>query len=145
MVAMTTALLRAEIDTDPKTLGYAALRVQTNAPQALAARLNETGASAEVLFKAYVPIEDVVACIVRAEYDALSATAKTFLGDCLLKGTRLKSGDANLRASMIGVFAAGATRTALTNIASRPATRAEALWGEGANVSDQNVASALEA
>jgi hypothetical protein len=142
-VAFSLAALKTEINTDPKTLGYATLLTQTNGPEAVAAKLNEIGASAETLFKAYVPIEDVVACIVRADYDALGAVPKAFLNDVLLVGARLKSGDANLRASVVGVFGVSTTKTNLTNLASRSCTRAEALWGEGASVSPTQVADAL--
>ena len=144
MVAMTLAALKSEILTDPKALGYTALRAQSNGPEAVAAKLNEAGASAETLFKAWLPIEEVIAVIVRAEYDALSAAAKQFFADVLMRGARLKSGDANLRASMAGVFASGtATRTSLTALASRSASRAEALWGENVLITPQEVADAL--
>jgi hypothetical protein len=143
-VALTPQTLRTEIDADPKGLGLNTLRLQSNGPEAVAAKLNEPGASAETLFKAYVPVEDVTAAIVRAEYDALSATAKAFLADVLLRTARLKTGDANLRASMGGIFAAGTTsRTSLTALASRSASRAEALWGEGTMVLPVHVAEAL--
>lgn len=140
----TAQQIRTELDTDPKSLGYATLRTQSNAPEAVAAKLNQVGASAETLFKSYVAAEDVVAAIVRSEYDSLSAANKAFLNDVILSASRLKSGDANLRASITGVFAAGTTsRTNLTTLASRSATRAEALWGENTYISDVQVADAL--
>ena len=145
MPAPTSQQIRTEVDTDPKALGYAALRTQTNAPEALAARMNEAGASGETLFRSYVLVEDVIAGIVRAEYDALAAAGKTFLNEVLLKAARVKSGDANVRASMSGLFGTGTTtRTNLTNLASRSASRADALWGEGITVSAQDVSLALE-
>lgn len=144
-MAMTIEALRTEIDTDPKGLGYAALRTQSNAPEALADKLNEAGASGETLFKGYTPVEDVTAAIVRADYDALGAAGKTFLNEVMLRGARLKTGDTNLRASMAGVFAAGTTtRANLVALASRPASRAEALWGEGIKVTPTQVGQALE-
>ena len=141
---MPTALqIRTELDADSKSLGYAGLRDDSNAPQALAAKLNEPGASAETLFKTYVAMEDVLACIVLTEFNALSAAGKTAC-DMFLRGARLRSGDANMRTTMAALFAAGATRTALIALASRAASRAEALWGEGVTVTDTEVSLALE-
>ena len=142
MVDMTLALLRAELDNDPKTLGYAALWAQSNGPEAVAAKLNQAGASVETLFKTRVPTDEAKACIVLAEYTALSAASKQAC-DFFLSGTAfILSGSTNMRATIAGLFAAGATRTALIAIASRSAARAEILWGEGFRVTDVNVADA---
>jgi hypothetical protein len=142
-VALTLTALRTEIDTDPKALGFAALRTQTNAPEALAARLNEPGASAETLFKSYVLLEDALAEIVLSEFNALTAAQKTAL-DQFFRGVSLKTGSANMRTTLGALFPAGATRTALIALASRAASRAEALWGEGTSILQRDVASALE-
>jgi hypothetical protein len=145
----TLQQIRTEIDTDPKSLGYATLKLQNNANEAVAAKLNQVGSvPADTIFKSYVPIEDVIAAIVRSDYDALPtaapAAARTFLNEVLLKGTRVKSGDSNLRASMTGVFASGTTtRNNLVALASRAASRAEFLWGEGTVISDTQVSEAL--
>jgi hypothetical protein len=142
MAAPTAQQIRTEIDADPKALGYATLKVQTNGPEAVAARMNEVGASAETLFRSYVPMEDFLAEIVASEFTALSAAAKTGV-DQFFRGTRIKTGSANMRATLSGLFPSGATRTALIALASRPCSRAEALWGEGATVSATQVANAL--
>ena len=143
-MAFTIAALTTEINTDPKALGYATLKAQTNGPEAVAAKLNEAGASAETLFKSYVPIEDVIAAIVISEYAAATAANRTFLENVLLKGSKLKSGDANLRTSMAAIFAAGTTsRANLVALASRSASRAEALWGEGYVVSASQASEAM--
>lgn len=142
MAQPTLTQIRTEIDTDPKTLGYSTLWAQTNGSEAVAARMNEAGASAETLFKSYVPMEDVLAEIVLAEYNALSAAQKT-TADQFLRGTRIKTSSANMRATVGALFPAGTTRTALIALASRAASRAEALWGEGIRVSDTEVANAM--
>jgi hypothetical protein len=49
-----------------------------------------------------------------------------------------------MRATLGALFPAGVTRTAVIALASRPASRAEALWGEGAHVSDHDVSLAME-
>lgn len=143
MTVMTLALLRAEIDNDPKSLGLATLKVQTNGAQAVAAKLNEVGASAETLFKDTVPTEEALACIVLTEFNARTAVEKTAI-DMFFRGAKIKSGNANLRTTMAALFPAGTTRTALIAIASRSCSRAEALWGEFHTVTDTDVAMALE-
>lgn len=142
-MAMTLAALRAEIDTDPETLGYATLLAQSNGPEAVAAKLNELGASGETLFKSYVPVEDMLAEIVYTDYTALTAAAKTAL-DQFFRGSKVKTGSTNMRTTLAALFPVSATRTALIALASRSASRAEALWGEGTTVSAQSVAMAME-
>lgn len=143
-MSFTQQQLATEIDNDPQALGYATLLAQTNGPEAVAGRLNEAGASGETLFKSYVAIEDVLAAIVATEFNSLTAAQKTAC-DMFLRGDRVKSGDANLRTTIAGLFAGGTTsRANLIALASRAASRAEALWGEGTVVSAQDVGSALE-
>ena len=141
---VTIPALRTEIDTDPKALGYATLRTQSNGPEAVAARMNEAGASAETLFKTYVPLEDMLAEIVFSEYSGWSAAQKTNI-DQFLRGTRIKTGSANMRTTLGALIPAGASRTALVALASRSATRAEILFGEGVTVTDQQAAEAMTA
>lgn len=133
------AALATEINTDPKSLGYAG-----KSDYEIAVILNTAGASAETLFKSYTPVEDIVACIVRSEYDALAAAGKTYLNEVVLRGSRVKTGDATLRTQIAQLFGAGtATRTNLTAVASRSASRAEILFGENTTVTDRDVAAAL--
>jgi hypothetical protein len=141
---MTLAALRAEIDNDPKSLGYAALKVQTNGPEAVAARMNEAGASVppETLFKAYVPTEEILAEMVWSEFTGWSAAVKTGL-DMYLRGARVKTGSATLRASLAAMIPAGTSKTNMIAAASRNASRAEALWGENFSVTSTDVANAL--
>jgi hypothetical protein len=127
--------LKTEITTDPKTLGYAG-----KSDYDVSVLMNTPGASGETLFKSYTPTEDLVACIVRAEFDALAAAGKTYL-QMVFQAHKVKTGDATLRTQLGTLFAVGtATRTNLTNAASRPASRAEILFGENSYVSDQDIA-----
>jgi hypothetical protein len=138
-MAISLATLATEINTDPKTLGYTG-----KSDSQIADLLNTPGASAETIFKAYTDTPDVVACIVRAEWTALAAGDKQFLAEVILAAARVKTGDANLRAAVAGVFANGTTsRANLIAAASKAASRAEALFGEGVTVSHQDVAQAL--
>jgi hypothetical protein len=149
MAAFTLTALRAELDNDPKALGYAALKLLSNAAEALANKLNEPGTvPADTLFKSYVPIEDVLAAIDWVEYrnlvqESTTAPSKAAV-DQFVRGTRIKSGSSNMRATMVALFPAGTTRTALTALASRAAARAEVLWGEGFAVTPTDVGNALE-
>lgn len=129
--------LLTEITTDPRTLGYAG-----KSDSQIADLLNTPGASAETIFKAYTDTADVVAGIVRTEWNSLAAQEKQFL-DLLCGSPKLKTGDANLRTSMAGIFANGTTsRANLIAAASKPAARAEVLFGEGTTVSHLDVARA---
>lgn len=131
--------LATEINTDPKALGYAG-----KSDYAISVILNTPGASAETIFKAFTETAEIVAGIVRSEYDALTAANKTFLTDVILKAPRIKTGDANLRSGISGIFGVGTTsRTNLINAASKSATRGEVLFGEGTTIGDQDVAKAL--
>jgi hypothetical protein len=131
--------LATEINTDPKALGYAG-----KSDYAISVILNTPGASAETIFKAFTETAEIVAGIVRAEYDVLTAANKAFLTDVILKAPRIKTGDANLRAGIGNIFAAGtASRTALVAAASKSATRGEVLFGEGTSIGDADVAKAL--
>lgn len=127
--------LKTEINTDPKAIGYA-----DKSDYDISVLMNTPGASSETLFKSYTPTEDLVACIVRPEFDALAAAGKTYL-DMVFQAPKVKTGDATLRTQMGSLFAAGtSTRTNLTNAASRAASRAEILFGENAYITDQDVA-----
>jgi hypothetical protein len=133
--------IKTEIDTDPKTLGYAALWAQSNGAEAVALKMNEAGASVETLFKGYVPVEDMLAEIVFSEYTAWTAAQKTNI-DQFLRGTRIKTGSANMRTTLAALIPVGASRTAMIAFASRPCSRAEALWGEAVSVTPTQVADA---
>lgn len=138
-MAINLTALAAELNADPKTLGYTG-----KSDAQIADLLNTPGASSETIFKAYTDTADIVACIVRAEWTALAAADKQFLTEVVLAAPKLKTGDSNLRSAVAGIFAAGTTsRANLTAAASKQATRAEALFGENTTVSHQDVARAL--
>lgn len=135
--------LATELNTDPKALGYKTSGV-FKSDYDISLILNTPGASSETIFRAYTDTAEIVAGIVRSEWTALSAADKQFLTEVILTAPKLKTGDANLRASVAGVFAAGTTsRTNLTAAASKSASRAEVLFGEGTTIGDQDVAKAL--
>jgi len=147
-VAYTIANITAELTNDPRGLGYGPSipanlgelsRLLNTAPQPAGS------GGAVTVFKPYTDLSDAIACVVASEYTALTAAQKALWTDLVMRaGPRgIKSGDANMRATVVSVFPAGATRTALTAVASRPASRAEELWGVGTYVPDQDLAAAL--
>jgi hypothetical protein len=140
----TAQQIRAEIDADPKSLGYATLRAQSNGPEAAAAKLNELGASAETLTRTWVDTTEALAVLVGTEVTALAQANRDLLA-IVTSTTRIKTGSQTMRAALGGIFGAGTTsRTNLQALATRSASRAEALWGEGAYVSASDVGTALE-
>lgn len=148
-MAYTIAQVTTELNTDPRGIGYAA-SVASGSVQELSRLLNTapqpsgTGGAVTV-FKPYTDLSDAVAAVVAAEYTSLTAAQKALWTDLVTRaGPRgIKSGDANMRATIVGIFPVGATRTALTALASRPASRAEELWGVDVRVPDQDIAAAL--
>jgi hypothetical protein len=138
-MAIDYTVLANEITTDPAILGYAG-----KSDYEIAQIMNTAGASGQTIFKAYTLTEDVIAGIVRAEYDALAAAGKTYLNEVVLKAARVKTGDATLRSQIAQLFPAGTqTRTNLTALASKSASRGEALFGENTTITDADVARAL--
>jgi hypothetical protein len=141
-VAYSQAALSTELTADPKALGFAPL-IAADSPEEIAARLNEPGRTAETLFRDYTPAADIVAAVVKAEYDALNATNKAWL-NFLVSASTVRSGDATVRATVVGLFAAGAASIArLQAVSSRPASRAEILFGPGVTVNAVQVQQAL--
>jgi hypothetical protein len=137
-VAIDYQALKTEIATDPKTLGYAG-----KSDYDISVLMNTPGLSAETIIRTWTPIEEVIAAVVRADFDALAAAGKTYLDTIVMRGTRVKTGDATLRSQLAALFPAGTpTRTNLTNLATKSATRGEVLFGENTNIGNADVAKA---
>ena len=137
-MAVNLTALAAEINADPKALGYGG-----KSDYAIAVILNTPGASGDTLIRAYTDTADLTAGLVAAEVVALSQAARDLL--VILTGSnRVKTGDSTLRATLAAIFAAGTTsRTNLIAAASRSCSRAEFLFGEGETIADAQVARAL--
>jgi hypothetical protein len=138
-MAIVTATLHTEITTDPKGLGYAG-----QSDYAISVIMNTPGASGEFIFRGFTSIWEIVAAIVRSEYDALAAADKAYLNAVILApGVQLKSGNSTLRSQIGAIFGSGTTtRTNLTAAAQKSATRGEVLFGEGTTIADTDVAAA---
>lgn len=139
----TLQQIRTEMDTDPKALGYATRRTQSNGPEQVADRMNEVGASAETLTRTWVATDEALAVLVGSEVTALAVANRELLM-VIMSQSRIKTGSAAMRTTLGGIFAASTTsRTNLTNLATRSASRAEALWGEGTVVTATQVSEAM--
>lgn len=141
-MAFTLAQLATELNTDPGTLGYAAL-ITAGSDQALADALNLVRAGAGfVVNRNDIRAKELQGAVVFAEYVAL-AQAQRDLWQALLTIAPLDANDTQTRASVAAVFSAGATRTALVALASRQGSRAEVLWSAGTHIAAIDVSRAL--
>lgn len=140
----TAQQIRTEIDTDPKSLGYAALRAQSNGPEAVANRMNEVGASAETLTPTWTDTTEVLAVLVGTEIIALTQANRDMLA-ILTSTARIRTGSATMRAAIAAIFGAATTsRANLVALTTKSASRAAALWGEGTVISATDVGEAME-
>lgn len=149
-LATSLAALATEINSDPLALGYAALLSRTDKYQAIADRINTnpepvTAAVQESIWKRNVPAAELMGAMLGTDIGALSQAARDTLG-ILFGLANVNTGDAGVRALFAAIFPAGSTSvTQLTARASRTASRAEALWGEGVVINQTQVATALGA
>lgn len=137
--------LADEIAADPRGLGYAALGGDASD---IAQRLNTSpepiaGAAQEQVYRNRVASSDLMAGIVRDEFTVLGQGVRDYCA-MLFSAQFVNTGDANIRTQMAGIFgAATASRANLVAAAQKQASRAEALWGDGFQVSDWQVYMAL--
>lgn len=125
--------LQAEIAGDPKALGLTAM---TNL--AVAAKLNEVGASSETLAdRKAIPAWEVMNAIDTAEWEVrhpLLSTAQRAWFDDLVAGGMVDVSNARVRVGLGAIFTAAAapnTRAAMLALRERSCSRAEALFGAG--------------
>lgn len=141
----SNAALATELNTDPKGIGYPAVFANSDSLANLINTRPEPIAAAnqEQIYRAQVLSSDLLAGIVLGEFTALTVATREY---CLLlfAPQYVRTGDANVRASLGAIFAAGTTsRTNLLAAAQKDASRAEALWGDGVRVTGTMVAEAL--
>lgn len=133
--------LRTEIDTDPTSLGLAALKA-SGSHAGIADALNLRRATISV-FRDDIQSWEMAAALVKTDWDALSVGDKQLFAAMLAVG-RIDATSASLRTIMTSMFPGGsATLANLAALASRQGSRAEQLWGTGASVSAANVSAAL--
>lgn len=136
LTAAQMTALATELSTDPKALLYSTL---TN--QAAADKLNTVGLTSETVNPGVIESYKVAAAIVGTEFTALTQANKDLL-NFYLNQAFVDTTSANVRTAINGMFSAGATKTALTALVSRSASRAEVLFGPGIVIAKSNVGQA---
>lgn len=145
-MAFTKAQLQAELNTDPKALGYAAPKAAGNY-QGLIALVNGTYAGVGVVWRTDVRGAEVLAALVWSEISALSTNNWLALQSLLIPSTPIDANSARIRAWFSGLFPSATfplTSANLTAMGQKAApSRAEELWGYGTYVTEQDVANAI--
>lgn len=142
----TLTQLAAEINTDPKALGLAALKAQANAAgdEAIAAKLNATYAGVGVVYRTDVTPSELLACIVWSEVSAFTATQWSAC-TAMLSAGNVDASKVTIRNFFAGLFTAATTTKASMDTVARIVnpTRAEELWGHSMGVSAYDVQKAM--
>jgi hypothetical protein len=143
-MAIDLPLLKTELDADPLSLGYAIhLSPNPESPQGAADLLNTIGASGEVIDVTVVDAITVSAAVVVSEFLALT-DGEQGMWLAIVGRDEVPVKNPDLRAQILAIWAGGTTtRTNLTSLQSRSASRGEALFGEGILVTHEHVSGAL--
>lgn len=140
MADPTKEQLKNEIQTDPASMGYAG-----NNSEEIAGLLNKPDGTKH----GTVNVETVTKAtaqkaVIATEYTALTSERRD-LWLAILQIDDLPVEEQSIRDQVQEVWAAGTTtRNRLVALLSRPASRAEALWGRGVMISKQQVNQALQ-
>lgn len=130
----TIQQLKAELDNDPLAVGYATM---SNFEAANA--LNTIGLTGETVAVASVTPTDLQSAVIATEYLAL-IEAERDLWQALLSVERVEVRNQNIRDQVTSIWAPGTTTLInLSALQTRSASRAEALWGDGAVVTQNQV------
>lgn len=143
MTEAELTLLNIELTTDPMFLGYAG-----KTDPEMAELINTMGLSDETIGNTDVLSSEIRNALDLNEYDALPASRREFVWNVLGDPDRvIDITIVELRDQMLDTFPLVGfpnTRAALQELATRTATRAEALFDEaGASISFQDIAEAL--
>jgi hypothetical protein len=136
--------LKTEIQTDPKSLGYAPFMTAGSDWQ-IANLLNTQGASNEKVNQRALAPGDVFGAIVPSEWAVVSADNKLLI-QIAFSLNAIDLNNANIRALFSQAFGVGSTtRANIVALVQRSASRAEALFGVGTFITPDDVAKALRA
>jgi hypothetical protein len=138
-VSITPAALLAELQADPKHLGYRA----AGSPAAIAALLNTVGLSGETCANTEASIEGIMLAINMPEWRQLPQADRDYLiRVSYLPGVNLA--DPYVQAQMAAIFPAGGKTLAnLNTMVTRPCTRVEALFAPGDKATVDDVVAAI--
>lgn len=132
--------LASEINTDPKTIGYAG---KNNIQVAALLNTPGIGTTPGKVNNGVMPVQKLLNAIDGVELDALTTGKKMTLQIYFSSGS-IDTGNQNVRDGLAAVFAPGtASRTNLQAIVDRSATRAEVLFGQGFVIDQRDVSAAL--
>ena len=141
-MGISNAELKTELNTDPKTLGYAPYIASGN-HLAIAGLMNTVGLSAETVKRKAISQDEFMQAVIYVEYAALTAAQRDYLATIIncqsidITGTAVKDG-------LWAVFgSATVTRANFNTLQTRPCTRAEALGGKNYAVNTEEIAKAL--
>lgn len=139
------AALKSEILTDPVNVGYAPF-VTSGQDQAIADLLNaKTGNGVGQVPREPISAADFIAAINATEMATLTALQLTQV-QIIAGASTVNIGDSDVQAwvsQTFGQVTAPNTRTTLTALATRIASRAEVLFGAGTRISSSDVSFAL--
>ena len=138
---MNYVALKAELSNDPTGLGYKTGGPGTYKDDPTMADIINLPRVGISVFRGRINTDELVACVDKTEYSALSAGDKQLFQILISCGT-IDTSSATLRSMIAGIFAAGATRTAMIAAASRTGSRAEELFGIGVALTHEDMAKA---
>lgn len=140
---VSMAALAAEINNDPKALGYAALKA-SGSDADLAAKINATYVGVGSVWRTNVTAAELLSCIVWAEVSAFTAVkwaaVQVFLTPLVLDASQQRIRDF-FAGAFSGCAATLANMSAMAKVTAP--SRAEELWGAGNAVSATDIARAL--
>ena len=132
--------LKTEINSDPLALGYAG-KTDLQVSEILNTVATDNLNAGRRIIRSSVGAGEIMACITRADFAALTANDKSYLQLIASCGS-IDPGNANIVAAFGAMFS-GQSLTNLSNVRYRPASRAETLFGERVEVWDVARARAL--
>lgn len=136
-MTVTNVALKAELESDPKRLGYTG---KDSSAQAFL--LNETGLSGEVVPVTNVTAAQAVHCVLLADWRAISQADRDYISALAAIGA-LNPNDLTVAANLQTMFANTQTLANFGALMFRSASRAEALWGAGTIIDSADIARAL--
>ena len=121
--------LRAELDNDPASLGYAPFMASGN-NTALVALLNETHAADQVS-RGLIPSHEIIEATVAVDWAALTdPQQRQYMA--ITGAGQVNASAVNVRDAFLAMFAGGtATRANLAALEARDGSRVEVLFGAG--------------
>jgi hypothetical protein len=141
MAQPTIDQLRNELINDPVSMGYSGNNVEQ-----MTEMINEPDEPKHgTVDVESVTKEDMQKAVVATEWSALADAPKERLWQSILALDSVPVSDTNIRNQIQEIWGVGTTtRSNLVALQTRPASRAEALWGAGITISKTEVRQAIQ-